>query len=310
MTGAAALAVALSAHGVQAAPAGLAAALSNAALAESVLATTAAVTATKTIAMTTLQKSMIGATLAVAVGTGVYEARQASLSRSQVEILQQQQAPLVERVEQLARERDTAISKLAALESDHERLRRDTAELPRLRGEVARLRLVEKQSGQVNASAAGGEDAFTQTVLDLTRRAGELNQQLERMPDKRIPELQFLTESDWLSVAKDASLQSEPEVRQALAKLRNVAKGKFGDYVTGALDKFIAATNGQLPADLSELKPYFEVPVEDAVLERWEAVRHSDGSSPQDNWELREKAPADPDFEKPLQVRGWGGNGG
>jgi RNA polymerase sigma factor (sigma-70 family) len=312
-TGAAALSVALSAHVVQAAPAGLAGALSNAALAGATLATTATVTAAKTIAMTTLQKSIIGATLAVAVGTGIYEAHQASDSRSQLQTLQQQQGPLAEQIEQLTRERDAAASKLAALQndlaglqSDYARLRRDAAELAMLRGEVTRLRALEQQMGQSKASPAVRDDPFTQSVLAMTQRAGELNGHLQRMPDKKIPELQLLTENDWLSVAKDVSLQSETEVRQALSELRNVAKHKFATYALQAVDKFIGANNGQMPTDVSQLKPYFEVPVEDAMLERYQVLQPGDGRSLQDNWVLSERTRVDPDYDRYLYKRKYG----
>jgi RNA polymerase sigma factor (sigma-70 family) len=315
-TSAAALSVVLSAHVVQAAPTGLAAALSNAALATSTLATSATITVTKTLAMTTLQKTIIGATLAGALGTGVYEARQASVSRSEVQILQHQQAPLTEKIQQLTREGDLAARKLAALQNDHARLENDnarlsndTAELQKLRSEVTRLRSTEQPLRESGTSPVVSDDAFTQSVLALTQRAGELNQHLESMPDKKIPELQFLTESDWLSVAKDASFATEPDVRQALSKLRNVAKAKFGTYATRALDKFIAANNGQLPANLSQLKPYFDVPVEDAILQRYQVLQTSDARSPRENWVMRETAPADRDYELPLHVKGWSAGG-
>ncbi len=312
---AAPLAAALSAHAVQAAPAGLAGALSKAALAGPSLAATAVVTTTQHLTMTTLQKTILGVTLAVAVGTGLYEAHRASISRAQLRTLQQQQRPLAEQIEQLTRDRDQAASRLAALQhelarlrGDNDRLRRDAAELVRLRGEVARLRSLQQQPGPANPSPAETEDPFTRSVLDLTRRAGERSRCLERMPDKWIPELLFLTETDWQTVARDTSLETEADVRQALSRLRNVAKARFGEYATHALERFIAATNGQLPADLSELRPYFEVPVDDAVLQRWEVqiVPGADASHPGDNWVLVEKAPADPDYEKPLHVRGWG----
>jgi RNA polymerase sigma factor (sigma-70 family) len=307
-TSAAALSVALSTHVVQAAPAGLAAVLSNAALA-----TTATVTTAETIAMTTLQKTIIGATLAVAVGTGIYEAHQASLSRARFQTLQQQQGPLTEQIVQLTREREAAASKLAALQDDNARLQRDlnrdAAELPRLRGEVTRLRAIEQQLGQLKGAATGTDDPFTQSVLALTQRAGELNQHLQRMPDKKIPELQLLTESDWLSVAKDATLQSEADVRKALSELRNVAKHKFGTYALNAVDKFAAANNGQLPTDMSQLKPYFEVPVDDAMLQRYEVLRTGEASSLRDNWDLREKTRVDPDYDVYLYRRRWGVGG-
>src|SRR6266702_87258 len=110
------LVVVIAANAVQSAPVGLAVAISAVSvLAGAALQTSTAIAATKVIAMTTLQKTVIGATLAVAVGTGVYEARQNSRLREQVQSLEQQQAPLSEQVQQLTRERDDAIKRLAIL---------------------------------------------------------------------------------------------------------------------------------------------------------------------------------------------------
>lgn len=244
---------------------------------------------------------------------GIYESRQASVSRSQLQTFQQQQGPLAEQIDQLTRDRDSAASKLAALQSDlarlqsdNERLRRDAAELPRLRGEVTRLRAVEQQAGQAKGSTPVSDDPFTQSVLALTQRAGELNGHLQRMPEKKIPELQLLTENDWLAVAKDVSLQSEPEVRQALSKLRNTAKHKFATYALQAVDKFIAANNGQMPTEVSQLKPYFDVPVDDSMLQRYQVLQPADGSSLQDDWVMGEKVRVDPDYDVHLYKRTYG----
>jgi RNA polymerase sigma factor (sigma-70 family) len=136
-TSATALSVVISANAVQAAPVGLALTISTAA---ALTGTTLATTATKAIAMTALQKTIIGATLAVAVGTGIYEARQASQLREQVQTLQQQQTPLAEQIQLLESEREKNNEQIAALRDDNERLNRNTAELLKLRGEVARLR--------------------------------------------------------------------------------------------------------------------------------------------------------------------------
>jgi len=59
--------------------------------------------------MTTLQKTIFGATLA-AIGIGIYETRQASRLRDQVQTLQQQQAPLTAQILRLQKERDDASS--------------------------------------------------------------------------------------------------------------------------------------------------------------------------------------------------------
>jgi len=83
-TTAASLGVVLAANAVQAAPVGLALTISTAsALAGTTITATATATATatKVFAMTTLQKTLITATVAVAVGTGIYEAHQASSLR-------------------------------------------------------------------------------------------------------------------------------------------------------------------------------------------------------------------------------------
>ncbi len=137
-TTAASLGVVLTANAVQAAPVGLALTISTAAaLTGTTLATTATITTTKAIAMTALQKTIVTATLAVLAGVGIYEVRQASQLREQVQTLQQQQAPLAEQVHQLQNERDEATSRFAALRDENERLNRNTPELLRLRAKSA-----------------------------------------------------------------------------------------------------------------------------------------------------------------------------
>jgi len=139
--GASGLVVAISANAVQAAPAGLAVTISTAAaLAGTTIAATAIATVTKTIAMTTLQKTLITATIVATVGTGIYEARQASTLRSQVQTLQQQQAPLTEQIQQLQRERDDATRQLIAVRNETERSQKERKELLSLRALVGSLR--------------------------------------------------------------------------------------------------------------------------------------------------------------------------
>jgi len=80
--GASGLVVVISINAVHAAPVSLTTTISTAAvLAGATAHASTAVTATKIIAMTTLQKTLVTATLAIAVGTGIYEAHQASQLR-------------------------------------------------------------------------------------------------------------------------------------------------------------------------------------------------------------------------------------
>ena len=65
--------------------------------------------------MTTLQKAIVTATVAILAGAGIYQATQNSKLREQNQALQQQQATLGDQVDQLQRERDDAMKRLSAL---------------------------------------------------------------------------------------------------------------------------------------------------------------------------------------------------
>ena len=114
-TSAAALVSVLTTCAVQSAPVGLVATICTAAaLAETTIAA-ATTTTLKIVAMTTLQKTIIGAALAAAVGTGIYEAHQVARWRAQLEALQHSQTPLAEQIRILRQERDAAVKRLGLL---------------------------------------------------------------------------------------------------------------------------------------------------------------------------------------------------
>ena len=159
IVGATGLAVVISANAVQAAPVGLVLTISTAAvLSGTTIAGTATATATNAIAMTTAQKVIITTVLTAAIGTGIYEARQASTLRTQVQTLQRQQTPLVEQIQQLSQDRDEAVRQLAALPG--QLARKDDVELLRLRNQVGLLR------EQIGLLKAGRENGTTAAVPD------------------------------------------------------------------------------------------------------------------------------------------------
>jgi RNA polymerase sigma factor (sigma-70 family) len=259
--GASGLAVLVSANAVQAATAGLAAAISAAAvLAGTATHTPTLIAATKTIAMTTIQKAIIGATLAAAVGPGIFEARQASQLSKQNQALQQQQAPLTEQLRRLQRERDDATNQLAELLSENEQLKsnQNTTELLKLRGEVTQLQNDASNPTDIAAKAWLG-------------RVNQLKHWSEENPATTIPEFQFLTKQDWLNAAK-GDLESDADYRLAMSSLRGAAENKFTSLLNQALGKYLQANSGQFPTDLSQLQSYFDSPVDNAVLQRWEIV--------------------------------------
>jgi len=252
------LVVLISANAVQSAPIGLAAAISTAAFAGTAVSTSTAIATTKVIAMTALQKTIVGAALIAAVGTGVYEARQASQLHEQVRMLQQQQAPLPEQIQELQHARDDATNRLAGLLAENAQLESTSNEneLLKLRSEVTQL---QNQATDPTAVAA-------KNWLD---RANQLKQWSEQHPDATIPEFQFLTKQDWLDAAR-SELNTDADYRRALSSLRGAAENKFASMLHQALGKYMQANSGQFPTDLSQLQSYFDSPVDDDILQRWE----------------------------------------
>ncbi len=248
--GAGALTAALTIGAAQAAPAGLAGSISAAAaLAGTTLSAPTLMTAAKTIVMTTFQKTLVTAALVAAAGTAVYQARQLSTLRDRLQTSLQEQAALTENMRQLQRERDEAQGRLAALSNQAALNANGPSELAKLRAEVARLR---GEKGDLPAA-----------------RVAWLKQKLQQMPDKSIPELDLLSAQAWA----DAALATDDGARMAFRQLRDEAVGKFLALMRIALQKYTAANNGLLPASLLELKPYFDIPVTDAMLQRYELVQ-------------------------------------
>jgi RNA polymerase sigma factor (sigma-70 family) len=257
----AALAMTISSNAVQAAPVGLAATISAAAiLAGTAVSTSTVIAATKTIAMTTLQKNLIIATLAIVAGAGIYEARQAAQLREQNQSLQQQQAPLAEQIRELQRERDDATNRLAMSQQENAQLKQNTAELLKLRGEMARLK----------AAAVQPDNDLTKTAAQSwLSRVVQLKQRLTQDPTAKIPELQFVTEQDWLNPAR-GELRTDADYRRALSTLRSAGENKFASMLQKALNGYMRSNSGQMPTDLAQLQSYFDSPVDDAILQRWE----------------------------------------
>ena len=294
--GAGGLAVVVSANAVQAAPAGLSAAITTSVgLAGTAVVTTAA----KVIAMTTLQKSLVAAALAVAVTTVVYQASRASTWRDRVQTLKQQQASLDSQIQQMQRERDAVTGQLAA--SRGGTASSNNTELLRLRAEATRLR--------GTSQSAAADPASSAAVQSWLARVRLLKARLERTPAAKIPELKLLTEQDWLDAAQ-GKLETDEDYRRALALLRNKGESRFASLLHKALENYMDTNNGQFPASVSELKSYFESSVDDAMLQRWTVMpAHSIRSLGMGgDLVITQKGAVDPEFDSRVAV-GSGGVG-
>jgi hypothetical protein len=192
-------------------------------------------------------------------------------------------------------------------------------ELLKLRAEVVRLRQDSKALGQLRAAAidkgsatrASGREATTidSEANKLTDRINALKQGFERMPEKKIPELQYLDNRSWLrNAAIISSLDTEADLRAGLSRMREDAKNTFCRKMGWALQSYVQASNGELPADVSQLKPYFDSPVDDSVFQRYQMTKTGNVSGLQpDEMVITEKAPVDDQYDILYQI---GVNGG
>ena len=159
------------------------------------ISTPALVTATKAIAMTTFQKTIIVAAVALGVSAPLFiEHRAQARLRDENQSLREQlkqQAEIGVKNEQL-----TALLEQAAQSNAQSLPQNQLNELLRLRSEVGRLRSEAKVFAESKA-ASGGD------------RVGLLKAQLAQMPEKNIPELQLVEDKKWAEDAARGNLDTE-----------------------------------------------------------------------------------------------------
>lgn len=265
--GAATIIGALTANAIQAAPATLATTITTTTLAGAGLTVT-------TIAMTTLQKIAVTAALTLTIGAGIYEATQAHDARAEVQTLQQQREQLARQVTELKAENQRLPTMAAQNKESHMLSQAQFNELLRLRGEVAKLRGDSKELAQFRARDFEKANDLTDVAArDWARRAADLAERVGQMSESRMPEFQFLTPADWLDIAKDARLETSNDFSNAVSMLGALAKDRFAGLMSTALRGFLDAHHDELPTELSQLKPFFPVTIEDDVLQGYQLVK-------------------------------------
>lgn len=86
----------------------------------------------------------------------------------------------------------------------------------------------------------------------------------------QIPEMQFLTENDWLVAAKNSELITEADFRKALSQLRRKAKGYVTANLQASFKSYMSEHAGEPLSDLQKLIDFVEDPIEKEVLSRFE----------------------------------------
>jgi RNA polymerase sigma factor (sigma-70 family) len=309
--GASGLIVVVSANAVQAAPVGLAVTVSTAA---ALAGATIAATASEAIVMTTVQKTLVTAIIVASLVTPLVIQRRAQAK------LRHSDETMRQRAEQLA-----------GLQTENERLSSFVAqaqrqsvfsndqlnELLKLRGEVGRLRNRAQELTQQRITVAQSvHDRLASAEKLWSGRVDQLKQWLEVNPSEKIPELQFLTERDWLDLIYPHTLETDEAYARAISSVRGNAELKIIDRLHGAFRRYVRDNNGQFPVDLSQLTSFLDAPLDDVILNRYQIVPATSLVSElrrYGDWVITQKAPVnealDSRFASGLDIGGGAARG-
>jgi len=272
----AALVLILGANTVAAAPTGMVASIAGAAITSTAVGTGGTLTILKIMAMSKLKVALIGAVVVAGVAAPlVIQNRSQSKLQAENQELRQQNTQLAGQMTPLATENARLSNLIAQATEGRSAQQSQSNELLKLRGQVARLRRDAKESARLKLSDGGNvtdpalKDAFEQ----LAARASQLRQRLEQAPEKKIPEIKFLSQKDWLdAVGEVENPESDESFSQAMSNLRSRAKATFGGMLQKALKQYAQVNGDMLPGDLSQLQSYFNPPVDDSVLARYKLI--------------------------------------
>jgi hypothetical protein len=123
----------------------------------------------------------------------------------------------------------------------------------------ARVAQFERALKAGNTAAIPEDGLEAQDPDSVLGRISLLKQALRQWPQLSIPEMQMLTDHNWLWLIQSGQLavqdlSSENGLRRALSQLRSAAKQKFAQRLGKAVTSYAKANGGQLPTDLTQLK--------------------------------------------------------
>jgi len=285
-----ALGTTLATEAVVAAPAGLAVSVTATSLAGAAAGTGISATLMKLMATTKLKTGVISAIVIASVVTPLMVQQQAQARlRSQDEALRQQR-------DQVAKLRGTnpKLSNQFAQPKSSQLLPNDQlSELLKLRGEVGLLRNRTQELTKI--AAIREEEALLSRDQLWPARVNRLKQWLEENPSEKIPELQFVEDVNWMNTIYPHPPETAEECRVSMSAVRSTAQHIFAEFMLrSALQQYAKDNSGQFPTDLSQLKPYFDSPIYDGILERYTILLASSLVSelrPGGDWVITQKAP-------------------
>jgi len=296
---AAALGCALASEAVSAAPAGLAATVTVASLTAATEVTTT-FTLLKIMAALKLNTGIVGAIMVISVAAPLMVQHQAQAKLHQASLM------LRERDEKIARlgiELDQFSNSIAQAQSSSARQVVINNELLKLRGELGMLQATVKDLAASKTNAPlSREEALASMRQLYQNRVSHLKGLLAENPAEAVPELQFLTEKDWLELVEYDHHRIDPDNSHALGSARSTAQIHFAmGPLYSALQKYGKMNNGQFPNDIEQLAPYFDTPVDSSVLQDWAIMSTRSlpaGIRVEEDWVITQKAAINPERDQ------------
>ncbi len=178
-----------------------------------------------------------------------------------------------------------------ALEKQLGDQRRETA------ATLSELALAEQQLIQLQATS-DADGARAREIESWLARVRQLKQLFEQHPDQRIPAMRFLTDDDWLQLAKQNQLDTDDNTRKALAAVRDRSKMKALGGVSAAIRKYVQAVGTAPPPTALSLASSLDNPADLDLLQGFEVTPWSGrprAGGPA--WQLQERAPIDGDYD-------------
>lgn len=204
---------------------------------------------------------------------------------------------------------DTQLTELLQLRNAVGQLRGTLKEMDQLRSEIDRIRdALQKHAKQRESNASyNSPTALLADVMPLRQAwTAELKRWLEQRPEERIPELQFLSEDVWVQQANWQAVTDE-EYRGHMSALRGNAEMKFAEMTHQALKQYAHANDGRFPSELSQLTPYYQAAVDDAILQRYtivpaKSLTFLDGDWKGGEWVVTQKAPVNRKYDARVAI--------
>ena len=232
--------------------------------------------------MSRLTKTLLATSVLLAMGVA-YQVHAFSRQHAQAQALAQKTGALNIQIAQVRTERDRILADLSAAEK--------------------LMESAPPQSGRLIQDPGLGA---------WLGRVRKLEEGLQRMPGREIPEMKYLNSNDWLSATLDNQLDTDAKIRVALSKLRALAKTKpeIATNLSNALQAYRKSTGGLLPSDPAQLRPYLSPLLPDEVLNRYGPAPEVAGENDANGVirdgimflgsgrvVLQEKAPVDEDYD-------------